>query len=137
MSAHLDLSRIEAALADGLDPDRALAILDELDAIRAQLDACAQRVRVSLRNAIPTTNRDGDRLLTAAEAAKRLGKSESWLRHRRGRFPFEVVIDGSVGYSAHGLDEYLRDLCAGSRKQTPGGHRAQVKRRETAAVRPL
>lgn len=95
------LARFEALMAEAsaagadLDPSHLAAALGELEAVRVELWA---------RLAVPATT---DRLLTAAEAAQRLGVSLSALY--RGRWPFRVKLTaGRVRYSSAGIERFIR-----------------------------
>ena len=75
----------------------------------AQLDALAERMAAKLANG---TGRhpaeEPDKLLTADEAAKRLGVKIRWL-YARKNLPFVVKLPTSraVRFSAHGIDKWL------------------------------
>ena len=51
---------------------------------------------------------DGDRRLKIEEAATRLGVSKAWLYRNARKLPFTVPIGRSLGFSARGIEKYLR-----------------------------
>src|ERR1700730_14461637 len=51
----------------------------------------------------------GDRLLTAAEAAKKLGATEDWLYRHANTLPFAVRVGKKhLRFSEAGMDRYIR-----------------------------
>jgi predicted DNA-binding transcriptional regulator AlpA len=52
---------------------------------------------------------DGDRLLTAAEAAQKLGTTEDWLYRHANNLPFVVRVGKKhLRFSQSGMDRYIR-----------------------------
>jgi predicted DNA-binding transcriptional regulator AlpA len=52
---------------------------------------------------------DGDRLLTAAEAAQKLGATEDWLYRHANTLPFAVRVGKKhLRFSEAGMDRYIR-----------------------------
>jgi|SRR5262245_2483176 len=82
------------------------ALLIELASVQARLAAVEGAVAGCLL-AAHTPQSEPDRLLTADEAADRLGVTKDWLR-RRGTLPFVVRLsEGVVRYSSAGIDAFL------------------------------
>jgi predicted DNA-binding transcriptional regulator AlpA len=55
------------------------------------------------------TGPDGDRLLTAAEAAQKLGATEDWLYRHATTLPFAVRVGKKhLRFSAAGMERYIR-----------------------------
>src|SRR5262245_30934521 len=52
---------------------------------------------------------DCDRLLTAQEAAKKLGVTSDWLYRRSRRLPFAVKLGRAVRFSQSGIDRWIRN----------------------------
>src|ERR1700686_1159571 len=82
-------------LADLLnDPERISAlpkdVIAELRGQIAKLDTLLLSRLIAVGEALPVT--DGDRLLTAAEAAQKLGASEDWLYRHANTLPFTVRL---------------------------------------------
>ncbi len=77
----------------------------------AQLDALAERVAAKLRNGNGNGHApdEPDTLLSADEAAKRLGVKIRWLYGHASTLPFVVKLPGSraVRYSERGIARWL------------------------------
>ena len=57
----------------------------------------------------PQPGFDGDRLLTAAEAAQKLGATEDWLYRHANTLPFAVRVGKKhLRFSEAGMDRYIR-----------------------------
>jgi len=86
------------------------ALLTRLAAVQARLAAIGGVVAARLLTAGPS-QAGPDRLLTAAEAAQRLGVTKDWLR-RRVTLPFVVKLsEGTVRYSSAGIDAFIAARC--------------------------
>jgi hypothetical protein len=99
-----DLLSEPARVAD-LTHDEALVAVERLAAL---LSALAARLRPESPPAKPEAQPAQDRLLTAREAAERLGVKERWLRDHpevRGRV---MLSPRRVRYSAAGIDREIR-----------------------------
>ncbi len=93
---------IEAA--KGMSPIEAEAALVTVAAMEKALSL---RVSADPASAKVQTPASGDRLLTAVEAAERLGVTERWLRGR-ARLPFRVKLsERNVRYSEAGIQKHL------------------------------
>jgi excisionase family DNA binding protein len=101
---------------DRIAADPAEAARLPVEATRALLARCALAQGVLLARLLEAAG-DGagaperaetDHLLTADEAAHRLGVSADWLYRRVTRLPFAVRLGRTVRFSARGLDTYLR-----------------------------
>ena len=69
----------------------------------------AVAVAAELRNGdAPRALPEPDRLLTAAEAAARLGTSLGWLKRHASTLPFTKKLSGKiVRFSSRGIDRYV------------------------------
>jgi predicted DNA-binding transcriptional regulator AlpA len=57
----------------------------------------------------PQPGIDGDRLLTAAEAARKLGATEDWLYRHASTLPFTVRVGKKhLRFSETGIEQYIR-----------------------------
>ena len=82
------------------------ALLTELASAQSRLAAVEGAVAARLL-ATGATRAEPERLLTADEAAQRLGVTKDWLR-RRSALPFVVKLsEGVVRYSATGIARYI------------------------------
>lgn len=94
------LAALESAARES-DPAEVPALVGDLERVKAIAWA---------RLAVPaTTNGAGDdRLLTLHQAAVQLGVPEGWIK-KRPDLPFRVVLsEGTVRYSARGIESYIR-----------------------------
>src|SRR5207248_2690128 len=74
----------------------------------AQLDALAERVAARLANGKGHAPEAEDKLLTATEAAQRLGMTTRWIYGHASTLPFVVKLPGrAVRFSAAGLQKYI------------------------------
>ena len=94
-------------------PDLAAAVADPSSVPVAEIPAVIGALEAAKailwgRLAAPTVqNGAGDHLLTIAQAAERLSVLEGWLK-KRPDLPFRIVLsEGTVRYSARGIDEWL------------------------------
>ena len=75
----------------------------------AELDTMLQmRVAMAQRNGQGQTHAGGDRLLTAEEAARKLGKSRDALYRNAKQYPFTVRDGRSVRFSEAGIEKFIR-----------------------------
>jgi hypothetical protein len=91
---------------EAIGPARAA---DELPEFFAELE----RIRVAILltpAAAPVTANEvtADHLLTTAQTAKRLGRSEWWVRSNKDTLPIVRLPTGRYRFSANGLDRWLR-----------------------------
>ena len=94
----------EPAGAGDATPEEAAAALHELAVLLSVLTSRLNDVHAP---ALVDAPAGGDRLLTAAEAAERLGQLPRWLRGRR--LPFAVRLSPRcLRYSESGLEKYMR-----------------------------
>jgi excisionase family DNA binding protein len=56
----------------------------------------------------PEARGEGDRLLTVAEAARKLGVSNDWLYRRAHRLAFTVRLGRQLRFSAVGIERWTR-----------------------------
>ena len=94
----LDLPPLE--VVDGLAVEALPAALAHLLALQARVVA---RLAASTGNG----NRQGDRMLSIADAAARSGMSKSWLYRHHGTLPFAKKIGRKVVFSEQGLGRWL------------------------------
>lgn len=84
-------------------------VIPTLRAELAKLDSL-----LLMRLSFPETNdhsenaRDGDRLLTAKEAATKIGTAPDWLYRRSRTLPFTVRIGRKVLFSEAGIEKFIR-----------------------------
>jgi len=84
------------------------ALLAQLASIQTRLAAVESAVAARLRTAEPP-QAEPNRLLTADEAAARLGVTKDWLR-RRTALPFVVKLsEGVVRYSTAGIARFIAE----------------------------
>jgi len=99
-------------LADLLnDPGRISAlpkdVIAELRGQIAKLDTLL--LSQLLTNKQPQPSLDGDRLLTAIEAAQKLGATEDWLYRHASTLPFVVRVGKKhLRFSEAGIERYIR-----------------------------
>ena len=94
------------AIADGAD----LAGLNrhELAALLAACAAVQTRIAaalIELESSTPVAA--PERLLSAKEAAERLGVAPSWVYRRAGKLSFAVKLGGQVRFSERKLDNFI------------------------------
>jgi predicted DNA-binding transcriptional regulator AlpA len=93
------------------DPERISAlpkdVIAELRGQIARLDTLLLSRLLSGEQTHP--NIDGDRLLTATEAAKKLGATEDWLYRHAKILPFAVRVGRKhLRFSESGMERYIR-----------------------------
>ncbi len=97
----------DASLVNGLATDAAMGLLLRVHAVEGALSA---RVADGLRH-LPEVDSvrptGGDTLLSATEAAKRLGMSVHWLYHNAKTLPFTVRQGRALRFSASGIEKYI------------------------------
>ncbi len=110
MSANLTaIPKLEDLLADsaktGLLPPEAIpAILGDLERLKATLWA---RLTLPQGNG-QAPGLEGDKLLSAKEAATKLGTSEDYLYRHSAKLPFTVRMGRQLRFSQAGMDRYIR-----------------------------
>jgi hypothetical protein len=111
-----DRASLAALLADptraaAVPLDEVPALLDSLGTQEARLGTLRSILAARLALATAETNGgggDGDRLLTADEAAERLGVTKDWLRRNRD-LPFVYKLsEGVVRYSLQEMERWKR-----------------------------
>ena len=95
-----DPTRVSAVPAEAIP-----AVLGELERLRACLWT---RLTAPQREAQAGNPTDGDRLLTAKEAAAKLGTSADWVYRHSRNLPFTVRIGRKVLFSEAGIERYIR-----------------------------
>ena len=99
-------------LADLLnDPERISAlpkdVIAELRGQIAKLDTLLLSRLLTVEQ--PSPGSDGDRLLTAPEAAQKLGATEDWLYRHANTLPFAVRVGKKhLRFSKAGIERYIR-----------------------------
>jgi len=97
-------------MADGLAPAEIPSFLGELERLRgslwARLVSGAQRPETP--QAPPVTEAKPARLLTAAEAGQRLGKSKWWVYQHKAELPVVPLPGGRYGFSEAGLERWIQ-----------------------------
>lgn len=89
-----------------LPPESIPAVLGELERLRATLWA---RLTLTQSNGgHEDSSSDGDRLLSAKEAAAKLGSSSDWLYRHSRSLPFTVRMGRRVQFSEAGIERYIR-----------------------------
>ena len=103
----LDEIARDPSRVDDLPTDVAMGLLLRVHTIEGVLGA-----RVA--DGLLRTPKDGDAarsardtLLTADEAAKRVGMSVHWLYHNAGKLPFTVRQGRALRFSANGIEKYI------------------------------
>ena len=86
--------------------------IEAIPEIRAELAARYARLDTRLLMRVAQSNGQGehsdDARLKIEEAAARLGVSKAWLYRNSNRLPFTLRIGRSLGFSARGIEKYLR-----------------------------
>jgi excisionase family DNA binding protein len=94
------------------EPDKvALVPPEAIPAMRgelARLDSLLLARLLAGGNAKADSGPDGDRLLSAKEAAAKLGASEDYLYRRSRNLPFTVRMGRQVRFSETGIERYIR-----------------------------
>jgi predicted DNA-binding transcriptional regulator AlpA len=93
------------------DPERISAlpkdVIAELRGQIAKLDTLL--LSRLLTGEQPQAAMDGDRLLTASEAAQKLGATEDWLYRHANTLPFAVRVGKKhLRFSESGIERYIR-----------------------------
>lgn len=78
-----------------------------LPAVLAQTAAVQARIAARMATAMPAPAPVEDRLLTVAETAEALQKSETWLYHHAKELPFTRRVGRGLRFSSTGLRKYL------------------------------
>src|SRR4030095_10292399 len=101
---HLDLAALveDPAKVASVPPTRIAALLSQLSAVQS---AIAARLIAADHDEPASTE---DTLLTADQAAERLGVSKDWLFRRSRTLPFVVRLGRHLRFSNRGIDRYLR-----------------------------
>lgn len=87
-----------------LPPEAIPGLLGDLERLKATLWA-----RLSLPQAnAHGTGENGDRLLSAREAAAKLGASQDYLYRHSSKLPFTVRMGRKVLFSEAGIERYIR-----------------------------
>ena len=94
----------DPAKAANFPPEAVPALLGDLERLKATLWA---RLTVP-QNGQGQAQGNGDRLLTAKEAAAKLGMSEDYLYRNGSKLPFVVRIGRQVRYSEAGIEKFIK-----------------------------
>ena len=108
-SAQHELASLAASpeLVDEVLPDRVPDLLAAVEGLRARLWARLMQPS-SAPVATPATNGDPDRLLTAKEAADRLGVDRRWIYRKADALPFtRRLTPGTLRFSETGLLRWM------------------------------
>ncbi len=87
-----------------LAPEQIPAVLGELEELRAR--AWAQLLTPNGRN--PSGIQPADELVSAREAARRLGLSLDYVYRHARQLPFTVRIGRRLRFSAQGIERFIR-----------------------------
>lgn len=109
-----DLATLATLVADperveAVAPGDVPALLGQLEAVRARLWQRLQAAGAPAAAAAPAPGGNGkpDRLLTADEAASRLGVSRRWMYRHADTLPFTRRLDrGTLRFSERGLERW-------------------------------
>jgi predicted DNA-binding transcriptional regulator AlpA len=105
-----DLIRSPDSIA-ALSPEAVIALLGELETIRAQLWA---RLLASPNSPATAAAEEADRLLSAKEVADLIGVSVRWVYRHQRRFPFTRRMSRKVvKFSPMGLRNWLAEQRGG------------------------
>lgn len=108
MSAELGTLASDPSRIADVSPDALPALIGEAEALRARLWARLQAVSAPVAPA-PASNGNGgpERLLTAQQAAERLGVSKRWVYRRADSLPFtRRLSEGTLRFSERGLERW-------------------------------
>ena len=115
MAAEHKFGIVPDLTAIGADPDVARHLpADQVEALLATCSVCQGALvnrLLALRastNGQGQTKPDGDRLLTAEDAARKLGKSKDALYRHAGDYPFTVRDGRSLRFSEQGIEKFIR-----------------------------
>ena len=113
MSAELATLAADPSRVRDVAPDALPALIGEVEALKALLWARLQTGQSAANPApAPSAKHPADELLTAKEAAARLGVSRRWIyrKAKANALPFaRRLATGTLRFSARGLDHW-RDL---------------------------
>jgi excisionase family DNA binding protein len=84
---------------------------DELADGIAELERAKALLSIRLNTLTASRPHETDRLLTAKEAAERLGVSLETVYRKAKDVPFRVKIGGNLRFSSHGLEAFIRSRC--------------------------
>jgi excisionase family DNA binding protein len=95
----------EPAKAALLPPDAIPSMLGDLERLKAVLWA-----RLTLPSGVGNVEQsvDGDRLLSAEEAAAKLGASADYLYRHSRKLPFTVRLGRKLRFSEAGIERFIR-----------------------------
>jgi hypothetical protein len=104
---------------EALEAEVAAAPAAELPDLIGRLETIKSRAWARLASPVPTQPassiqappepKPAERLLTAEQAAERLGRSKWWVYRHRAELPHVVLPGGRAGYSAVRLKRWLDD----------------------------
>src|SRR5262249_44372721 len=100
----IDTLRSNPALVDGLSVDELLTVLERCAVEHDRLDAVERLVHGRLRQELPGLTRAAEGLLTAQQAARRLGVSPDYVRDHGQTLGIAVPLDGLVRYDPAAID---------------------------------
>lgn len=103
-----DPSRIEAVGSDALP-----GLIGEAEALRAKLWARLQVSTTPQPAQAPARQPEADHLLSADEAAERLGVDRRWIYRHADKLPFTRKLSpGTLRFSAQGLERWKESRAA-------------------------
>jgi excisionase family DNA binding protein len=108
MSAELATLAADPSRVDDVQPDALPGLIGEAEALRARLWSRLQAASVPTASApASSSNGKADHLLTALEAAERLGVSKRWIYRKASELPFTRKLSGgTLRFSERGLDRW-------------------------------
>jgi excisionase family DNA binding protein len=94
--------------ADALSPDQLAELIGQAAALQAKLWARLQLTRPAVvATSSSTAAPEPDRLLSAEEAAERLGVGKRWMYRHAGELPFtRRLTGGTLRFSSRGLERW-------------------------------
>jgi excisionase family DNA binding protein len=106
MSAELATLAADPSRVAAVERDEIPALIGEAEALRAALWARLQQAPVTEIQPRPAPG--PDELLTAVEAAERLGVSRQWVYRHQDTLPFMRRLGaGTLRFSARGLERWM------------------------------
>lgn len=108
MSAELAALVADPDRIEQVPPEALPGLLGEVAAVQARLWARLQAASVPARETLPAARNGGrDQLLTAGQAAERLGVGRRWMYRHAHRLPFTRRLSGgTLRFSERGLERW-------------------------------
>jgi len=104
----LEALRTEPGLIDALAVEDLPALLERCAVERDRVAAIERLVHARLARELPNLTRADEGLLTAREAARRLGMGIDWIRDHGEALGIAVPLDGVMRYDPVGVDRLRR-----------------------------